>query len=129
MADATVLYDRDCRFCRWSVARLRAWDRRNRIRLVEIQSPEGQGLLSDLPPDERTSSAHAIDPAGERHSGGAAAPPLLRLLPGGRPLASLLAALPGPTDRAYRWVAEHRAALARLIPERSKRRADSSLGR
>jgi predicted DCC family thiol-disulfide oxidoreductase YuxK len=129
MGGATVLYDRDCGFCRWSVAKLRAWDRRNRIRPVEIQSPEGQALLSDLPPDERIASAHAIDPAGHLHSGGAAAPPLLRLLPGGRPLAALLAALPGPTERVYRWVAEHRGALARLIPERSKRRADSSLGR
>jgi predicted DCC family thiol-disulfide oxidoreductase YuxK len=128
MSDAIVLYDRDCGFCRWSVAKLLGWDRGRRLRPVEIQSPEGQALLADVPEDERLASAHAIDPGGKRHSGGAAAPPVLRLLPGGRPPAALLAALPGPTDRVYRWVAEHRSALARLVPARSKRRADAKLG-
>jgi predicted DCC family thiol-disulfide oxidoreductase YuxK len=129
MSGAIVLYDRDCGFCRWSVAKLLGWDRQRRLRAAEIQSPEGQTLLADVPEAERLASAHAIDPSGKRHTGGAAAPAVLRLLPGGRPLAAVLAALPGPTDRAYRWVAEHRTALSRLVPARSKRRADTRLGR
>jgi predicted DCC family thiol-disulfide oxidoreductase YuxK len=123
-----VLYDRDCGLCRWIVAKLLAWDRRGRLRAVAIQSPEGQTLLADLPPEERLAAAHAIDGAGRRYSGGAAAPPILRELPGGRPLAALLAAFPRVTDRAYRWVAEHRSLVGKLIPERAKRRAAVRLG-
>jgi predicted DCC family thiol-disulfide oxidoreductase YuxK len=124
----TVLYDRDCGLCRWSVAKLLAWDRRRRLRAVAIQSPEGQRLLADLPPDERLAAAHAIDSAGRRYSGGAAAPPILRELPGGRPLAALLAAFPRATDRVYRWVADHRSLVGKLIPQRAKRRAAVTLG-
>jgi predicted DCC family thiol-disulfide oxidoreductase YuxK len=40
---------------------------------------------------------------------------LFRALPGGRPLAAALRACPRLTDRAYRWVAEHRSVLARLL--------------
>jgi predicted DCC family thiol-disulfide oxidoreductase YuxK len=123
----TVLYDRDCGLCRWSVAKLLAWDRRRRLRAVAIQDPEGQALLADLPPEERLASAHAIDGGGRRHTGGAAAPPILRELPGGRPLAALLAAFPDATERVYRWVADHRTAVGKLIPERSKRRAAERL--
>jgi predicted DCC family thiol-disulfide oxidoreductase YuxK len=123
----TVLYDRDCGLCRWSVAKLLAWDRRDRLRAVAIQDPEGQALLADLPLEERLASAHAVDAAGRRYSGGAAAPPVLRELPGGRPLAALLAAFPGPTERVYRWVANHRTAVGKLIPTRAKRRAAARL--
>jgi predicted DCC family thiol-disulfide oxidoreductase YuxK len=124
----TVLYDRDCGLCRWIVAKLLASDRRGRLRPVAIQSPEGQALLADLPPEERLAAAHAIDAAGRRYSGGAAAPPILRELPGGRPLAALLATSPRVTDRIYQWVAEHRTTVGRLVPERAKRRAASRLG-
>jgi predicted DCC family thiol-disulfide oxidoreductase YuxK len=129
VAGATVLYDRDCGFCRWAVAKLLAWDRRGRLRAVAIQSPEGQALLADLAPEERLASAHAIDAAGQRYDGGAAAAPVVRLLPGGRPLAAALAAFPDATDRAYRWVARHRTPLGRLVPERAKRRAAATLER
>jgi predicted DCC family thiol-disulfide oxidoreductase YuxK len=60
-------------------------------------------------------SWHLISPAGERWSAGAAAPPLLRLLPGGRLPARLLAAFPTLTERAYRLVTQHRGTLGRLF--------------
>ena len=37
----TVLYDADCGFCRWSVARLLAADRAARLRPAAILSGEG----------------------------------------------------------------------------------------
>jgi predicted DCC family thiol-disulfide oxidoreductase YuxK len=37
------------------------------------------------------------------------------MLPGGRPLAALLRAFPRSTDRAYRFVADHRDRFARLV--------------
>ena len=109
-----VLYDRDCAFCKWALDKILAWDRRHRLRPVAIQSEKGQRLLAAIPPERRLESWHLVGRGGLR-SGGAAAPPLFAALPGGRPLAALLRAFPGLTDHAYRWVAEHRALLARLL--------------
>ena len=89
-------------------------DRARRLRPVALGTPEADALLADVAPDERAASWHLVSPAGERTSAGAAAPPLLRLLPGGRVPAALLERMPGPTDRAYRWVAEHRSWLGRF---------------
>jgi hypothetical protein len=58
--------------------------------------------------ERKLASWHLVTADGRVHSAGAAFPPLLRLLPGGRPLAALTAAFPGPTERAYRYVARTR---------------------
>ncbi len=110
-----VLYDDDCGFCKWTLDKLLAWDRAHRLRPVAIQSAEGDALLAPLQEDERLASWHLVMPSGEIRSGGAAAAPLARLLPGGRPLAALFAAFPRATERAYRWVAEHRSELGRVV--------------
>jgi predicted DCC family thiol-disulfide oxidoreductase YuxK len=111
---ATVLYDRDCAFCRWSLDKVLAWDR-GRLRPVEIQSEEGQRLLASIPEGARLESWHLVTPEGELRSAGIAAAPLATMLPGGRPLAALFRTFPGATERAYRWVAGHRDLLARLL--------------
>jgi predicted DCC family thiol-disulfide oxidoreductase YuxK len=110
-----VLYDDDCGFCKWSLDKILAWDRRRRLRPVAIQSDEGQALLADVPENERLDSWHLVSPSGEVRSAGAAAEPLARLLPAGRPLARLFATFPRVTDRAYRFVADHRDRFARLV--------------
>ena len=46
-----------------------------------------------------------------------------RLLPGGRVPAAMVARLPKLTERGYRWVADHRSALGKLVPDRAKQRA------
>ena len=125
---ATVLYDGGCGFCRWSLAKLLGWDRRGRLRPVAIQSDEGSRLLAGLGEEERMASWHLVS-GGRRYSAGAALGPLLRLLPGGRPLARLAEALPGPTARAYRLVAGHRSALGRPISAAARRRADERISR
>jgi predicted DCC family thiol-disulfide oxidoreductase YuxK len=109
-----VLYDRDCGFCRWSLDKILAWDRQRRLTPVAIQSDEGQRLLGPIPPERRLDSWHLVRD-GQVQSAGAAAPPLLDVLPGGPPLAALLRRFPRATERAYRWVAEHRDLLARLL--------------
>ena len=112
---AAVLYDDDCGFCKWSLNRILAWDRRGRLRPVAIQSDEGQQLLTPIPEDERLDSWHLALPSGELTSAGAAAPKLFELLPGGRPFAALFRTFPKPTERAYRFIAEHRSGFARLV--------------
>jgi predicted DCC family thiol-disulfide oxidoreductase YuxK len=124
MARATVLYDSDCGFCRWSLAKLLRWDRRGALRPVALQDPEAASLLPGMSEEERLASWHLVDSRGGVHSAGAALPSLLRLLPGGAPPAFLATRAPNLRDRGYRWVAEHRSWFGRLLSERAKRRAD-----
>ena len=73
---------------------------------------------------QRLASWHLATPDGRLHSGGAVFAPLLRLLPGGAPLALAASALPGLTERSYRWVADHRRLLARPLRPDAIARAD-----
>jgi predicted DCC family thiol-disulfide oxidoreductase YuxK len=118
-----VLYDGDCGFCKWMLAGLLRMDDERRLRPMALQRPEAEALLADLSPDERMASWHLISPTGERHSGGAAIPPVLRLLPRGRIPAAAFAPFPRVTDRGYRWVADHRVGLSKLVSSRAKQRA------
>lgn len=149
--EATVIFDNDCGFCRWSLALLLSLDR-DALRPLPLGTPEADYLLHDLPVDERNASWHlVIDPpvaaefeqlsldlsgpgapaardaptsAPARFSAGAAVSPALRLLPRGRRLAFLVARVPGPTERGYRWVAGHRHLLGRFVTRGARRWAD-----
>lgn len=123
----TVLYDHDCGFCRWSVGRLLAWDRAHRLRPVAIQSDEGRRLLATLTPEQRLASAHAIDAAGRRASGGDALAPIAAVLPGGAPLAALGRRAPALARASYRAVADRRSLLGRLVSDAAKARADERI--
>ena len=112
-----VLYDEDCGFCRWSLARLLRWDRRGRLRAVPIQGEEGDLLLADLSERDRLASWHLVTPGGRRYSGAAATGPLARLLPAGAPVAFLAETFPRSTDRLYLWVARNRDTLGRRLGE------------
>jgi predicted DCC family thiol-disulfide oxidoreductase YuxK len=112
---AVVLYDEDCAFCRWSLDKILAWDRRHQLRPVAIQSDEGQRLLASVPEAERLDSWHLALPSGEVRSAGVAAAPLAELLPAGRPLAFLFRSFPGLTERTYRRVAANRNRFARWL--------------
>jgi predicted DCC family thiol-disulfide oxidoreductase YuxK len=111
---AALLYDSDCPFCRWSTKGILAWDRGRRLRPVRLQDHEAEELLGDMDERARMRSWHLVTSDGKVYSGGAAAPSLFGLLPGGRPLAALTATFPRTTERAYRWVSRHRQLLAKL---------------
>ena len=108
MAQAVILFDSDCGFCRRSVERILRWDRAGRLRPVALRDPEADELLGGMDEERKLASWHLVVPDGRVYSAGAAFPPLLRLLPGGRPAAALASALPGLTERGYRWVARTR---------------------
>ena len=122
-----LLYDDDCGFCKWAVSLITSWDRHRRLAPRSIQSRLGHGLLSDLSPGSQLASMHLASPSGERFSGGAAATPLLRLLPGGSFFAWVAQKVPRLTDSAYDWVAAHRSQLSKAVPERVKLRASARL--
>jgi predicted DCC family thiol-disulfide oxidoreductase YuxK len=118
-----VLYDADCGFCKWLLSAVLLWDRAARLHPIALQRSEADDLLQELTPAERMASWHLISPTGERRSGGAAVPPLLRVLPAGRLPAAGFARFPRLTDRGYRWVADHRSQLSRWVPSSAKQRA------
>jgi predicted DCC family thiol-disulfide oxidoreductase YuxK len=138
MTPAPLVYDPDCGLCRVCVAVLLRWDRGRRLRPVALRSPESDRLLEGMPEAEQMASWHLIGPGSAKNgpangqilthpetwSAGAAFSPLFRLLPGGGPLARVTDRFPGPTERAYRWMADHRSAIGRLLPGAVKRWAD-----
>jgi predicted DCC family thiol-disulfide oxidoreductase YuxK len=142
MTTHQILYDPDCRFCRVCVAALLRWDRRRRLRPVALKSTEAEALLAGMPEHEQMSSWHLVSPRWQRKvaenatilchpaaegavwSGGAAFSELFRLLPGGAPLAWLTGRFPNASERAYRWVADHRSAFGRPLPPGATRWAD-----
>lgn len=120
---AALLYDGDCGFCRWCVARILAVDRRRLLRPVPIQGPEGAGLLAGLDEAARMASWHLVDRSGRRTSAGAAVAPLLRMLPGGAPAARVAARFPRAMEAAYRALVRRRGPLGRLVTAGAARRA------
>lgn len=137
MERATVIYDADCGFCKFSLALLLSWDRprmgRGRrdagagagaLRPLPLGTPEADRLLAALTVDQRNASWHLIDGNGRRDSAGAALAPALALLPGGRIPTALVARIPHLTERGYRCVVDHRGLLGRFVPSRARRWAD-----
>jgi predicted DCC family thiol-disulfide oxidoreductase YuxK len=124
-----VLYDPDCGFCRWSLGWVLAREPGHVLRPLALGTPEADELLHDLTPAQRAASFHLVEPGGRRLSAGAAAPPLLRLLRGGRGPAAVLATAPKATERAYRFVANHRSWFGKLVSARAKARADQLIVR
>lgn len=121
--DVALLYDRDCGFCTWVVDVVLRWDRAGRLRPVALQDDEAARLLPGLTPEQRLEAVRVIVPGRPPASGGAALTELLRLLPGGTAPATVLAAVPRLTERAYRSVADHRSLVSKAVPARVKDRA------
>lgn len=124
-----LLYDLDCGFCRWTTARVLAWDRGGRLRPAPIQSAIGDWLLAGVDPRTKLDSWHLVTPGGIVYSAGAVVAPLARLLPGGRPVAAIAARWPLATERVYRFGASRRARISRLVPAAAKLRADERIER
>jgi predicted DCC family thiol-disulfide oxidoreductase YuxK len=122
-----VIYDSDCGFCRWCLARVLAWDRRGALRPLKLQSSEAERLLTGMTEEERMGSWHLVDRDGKVRSAGAAFPVLLRELPGGRPLAAVAARAPRLVDRAYRWVAGRRDTFGPWVTAGAARRANERI--
>jgi predicted DCC family thiol-disulfide oxidoreductase YuxK len=120
---ARLYYDADCRFCRWTLAWILRWDRDRRLQPLPIESAGGDRDLGDLG-EARLASWHLVR-GDERSSGGRAFAPLLEELRGGRVLAPIARRLEFVLVPGYRWVADHRGGLSRLVPRRSGERADA----
>jgi predicted DCC family thiol-disulfide oxidoreductase YuxK len=133
-----VIYDSDCGFCKWCLAVVLTLDRAGgALRPLPLGTAEADRLLADVAAEERSASWHLVIDSGDRRvataeeapesarvSAGAALPPALRLLRGGRIPAAALSRMPGVTERSYRWVAAHRVLLGRFVSARMRRWAE-----
>jgi len=111
-----VFYDGECGFCKVCVAVLLAWDRSRRLYPMTIQEPEGQHLLASVPEDERLDSAHVRGAGGTIFSGAVGAPHVLRQLPGGSPLATVVTIAMPLVQAAYRLVTSARPVIGSILP-------------
>lgn len=124
-----VLYDRDCGFCRWSLARVLDLDRHRALRPVALQAPEADDLIGSMPSRRKFASAHIVTPEGSVYSGGDAIAPLVRVLPAGPNLAPVASFLSLPLGAGYRLVVRSRGVLGRLLPSALKDRATAQIDR
>jgi predicted DCC family thiol-disulfide oxidoreductase YuxK len=110
LARPVLLYDGECALCRAWVARIRRWDRHDRIELLPASERTHRSDLPDLPDDAVNAAMHLVLPDGRVFAGGRAIPELLRRLPGGG-VPRLLFHVPGVpwiAGLAYGWVARRR---------------------
>jgi predicted DCC family thiol-disulfide oxidoreductase YuxK len=115
VARHVLLYDDDCGFCKWTLGKVLALDRRRALKPLALQDPEADQLLGGLDHDRKMASWHLVSPGGEVQSAGSAIAPLFGLLPGGRPVAAAASRFPRAAERAYRWTAHRRSFFGRRL--------------
>ena len=126
----TLLYDSDCGFCRATLGLLLAWDRQGGCGRWRCRARRAPGCCPGLTAEQRLEAARAVPESGIPHTGGAAAPVVLRELPGGTPLAAVAEQASGALNRrGYALVAGNRSMLSRLVPAALLRRADALIAR
>lgn len=117
----TILFDRDCSLCTWTVRRLIKWDRHGRLGPLALQDAHAQAARPDLAqiaadyPLE--SSLHVVMPDGRVAARGRAMLAILDALPGGwllRPW-TLIPGTADVVDRIYDQIAVRRHAIGELI--------------
>ncbi|MFI5278853.1 MAG: thiol-disulfide oxidoreductase DCC family protein [Gemmatimonadales bacterium] len=109
MTASILVFDGECAFCCRSIKLLRRWDKDGRLSYVPFQDSEALASLPPMPRRDLEQAMHLV--AGPSVLRGAAAvPAILRLLPGGTPLALLyrLPGVPWLAERVYATIARNR---------------------
>jgi len=106
-----LIYDGDCRFCRWGIHWIRRFDRSGNLSFCPFGHPVAERELTVLPEGARYESMHALW-AGRLYSGTKAAEVVLRQLPYGSVAARL------GMHRIYPLIAKHRALLGGLTSDK-----------
>ena len=107
-----LLYDADCRFCRWSARLVLRSDRDKRLAFLALQDDAATPLLASLSPEERLASWRLAEPGGGLTGRGEALGILLVIL---YPRLEALTAL--PLERLYSLVAGNRSRLGRIVAD------------
>ena len=110
MTDLTVLFDGSCNLCRASAARVRRFDRANRIEFLDVNDPVAQQRFPQVNREEALRWMQAVDSNGNAFGGSDAWARIGGRLPGWRLIAWLLL-VPGirwTAGRIYGWIARNR---------------------
>jgi predicted DCC family thiol-disulfide oxidoreductase YuxK len=117
MADLTVLFDGCCALCRASADRVRRFDTRGRIALLDLHDPSATQRFPQVNREEAMKWMQAVDRQGRVSSGADAWARIGALLPGWNLLAWILL-VPGIrwlAARIYAWIARNRYRWNRAI--------------
>ncbi len=115
-----LLYDGDCRFCRFMARGIEALDRGRRFGYLPFADELALELLAPVPPDEREHSVHLVFPDGAIASAGDALAELARVLPMGGVLTAAAhdhRHVRGAFQWGYGLVADRRGQLSSLVPD------------
>jgi predicted DCC family thiol-disulfide oxidoreductase YuxK len=104
-----LLYDSECRFCRFAARVFDRLDRHDRLAFLSLRDEEATPLLVAVPPAERFSSLRLAEPDGRLLARGAAVQAAL----------AHLGARSAGLERAYGFVASRRGRFGRLVPDGS----------
>lgn len=120
-AELTVLFDRDCGFCNWTVRQLQSLDRHRRLDYVALQSAPSVAQRPDLASvaagHPLSESIHVVRQDGTVEARGHALLAILDVLPGAwllRPW-TRLPGISRAADALYDPLAAHRHVLGRLV--------------
>ncbi len=109
-----ILFDGACKFCRRVIKILLAVNEGAPLGLCSVRSNRGRALATEL--GELPDETFAFITAGKTYLGVSAYQAIFSLSRRSRPLAWLIAIIPGPVSRGvYRWVSSHRPLLSALL--------------
>jgi predicted DCC family thiol-disulfide oxidoreductase YuxK len=113
-----LLYDGECRLCRFTARVVARLDRREELAILPFQDEEAAPYLAGLPMSERSATWRLARPDGSLAGYGAGAPELLAAMGVTRQVGRLLGRVPDSVlDRLYALIARSRGTLGRLVPD------------
>src|SRR4051812_15655463 len=115
MGGSLLVFDGDCGFCRYWIARWRARTG-NTVEYLPFQDPSVRERLPDILPDEFARAVQFVDEDGSVSSGARAVFQLTERAGTRWPLWAYehVPGVPAVTERTYRLVADHRSVFSRL---------------
>lgn len=113
-----LLYDGECRLCRFTARVVACLDRGEELAILPFQDEAAAPLLAELPESERSATWRLARPDGSLTGYGAGAPEVLGAMGVTRPVGRLLGHVPDSLlDRLYALAARNRSALGRFVPD------------
>jgi predicted DCC family thiol-disulfide oxidoreductase YuxK len=113
-----LLYDAECRFCRFAARTIERLDRNSELSLLPLEDGAASALLAALPHDERLATWRLVSREGSLAGQGRGIVELvnsMRLTRHAAPVATLVP--PRALDALYSVVSRHRGSLGRLVPD------------
>ena len=113
-----MLYDDECRFCRFAARCVARLDGHQELALLPLQDDAAQPLLAVVAEDERLGTWRFVHPDGSLVGYGSGVPDLLEAMRLTHSIGRLLGRVPdGVLDTLYALGARNRTALGRLVPD------------